>query len=126
MSSVKANLPTCGGLSIAALSRWQRLSHDEAEARGVVARNFVGPSGVTGVHPALVVSPVAAKISPDWGSTPRPMWVIEGTETVSRRPPGARGPIQVYPAGTVLRVITLVDDATMRLGGHFGCGVVSR
>ena len=126
MSRVNAHLPTCSGLSMAALSRGQHLSHNEAEARGVVARSGVGSSNVTGVYPALVVDPVAAKISQDWGSTPRPMWVIDGTVTVRRRPPGARGPLQVYLAGTVLRVITLVDDATLRLGGNFGCDVARK
>lgn len=126
MSSVNAHLPTCSGLSMAALSRGQRLSHNEAEVRDVVARSGVGPSTVTGVYPALVVDPIAAKISPDWGATPRPMWVIDGTKTVGRRPPEARGPSPVYPVGTVLRVITLVDDATLRLGGNFACGVVSK
>lgn len=128
VSSGKSTPPTCGALSITALSRGQHLSHNNAQALDVVTSNHVGPTDVTGVYAALVIDPVAAKISPDWGSAPRPMWVIEGTSTVSTldRPPESVPPVQMYPNGTVLHVITLVDDATMRLGGNTICGVASK
>jgi hypothetical protein len=58
------------------------------------------------------------------------MWVVDGTETIqapSSNPSGPLviGPAPLYSPGTVLRLVTLVDDATLELGGNFACGIVT-
>jgi hypothetical protein len=51
------------------------------------------------------------------------MWAVDGTSVIKKHaafgPGGAPAP--VYPDGTVLQIITLIDDASLTLGGNFTC-----
>ncbi len=126
-----ASLPSCDkgplGLSFAVVGSSRVPQHDRAAVEAVVRKAGVGPESITGVQAVMVTDPVAPKLGLGKATSPRLMWAITGTSVT--RPPtyrvdareGVRLP--VYPVGTVLRSLTLVDDLTLSLAGNFSCGV---
>jgi hypothetical protein len=120
-AQVDASYPHCvenPDLKMVPLPAGTRLRRTAQQARD--AAQVVGPRNDVRVYPALVTDPTAPKVGLPVG--PRPMWVVDGHNVVQ---PQTNGPPTVYKAGTVLRQVTLVDDATLGLGGNFACGVVS-
>jgi hypothetical protein len=102
--------------------------HTAADALRVSAS--VGPREHRQAYAAWVTDPLAFKFRWSSPAAPRIMWVVDGTETIQAPRSNPSGPLVIGPAplyspGTVLRIVTLVDDANLELGGNFGCGVVS-
>jgi hypothetical protein len=126
-SFVCANVPD---LLVQPLPEGAQPLHTAADALSVSAS--VGPREHRHAYVAWVTYPIGLSSKFSWGSpgAPRIMWVVDGTETIqapSSNPSGPPiiGPAPVYSPGTVLRIVTLVDDATLELGGNFACGVVA-
>jgi len=117
------------GLVIAPLPAGTHL-RATAEQALQVARTAT-PAENPRVFPALVTNPIAVKLGLPTG--PTPTWVVDGqtvvepiTQTANPGSVGAARPFPAgYKAGTVLRSITFVDDATLSLAGGELCEVVS-
>jgi hypothetical protein len=76
----------------------------------------------------LVADPVANKVGLGAASETRLMWAVDGESVAkhSARDAAFRGgPGSRYPDGTVFQIVTLVDDATLMLGGNFTCNVTT-
>jgi hypothetical protein len=124
-SFVCANVPD---LLVQPLPEGAQPLHTPADALRVSAS--VGPREHRGAYAAWVRDPLAVKFRWTSPAAPRIMWVVDGTETIqapSSNPSGPPiiGPAPVYSPGTVLKIVTLVDDSTLELGGNFACGVVA-
>ena len=101
--------------------------HDRKSVEAVWAKAHVGPTSLTSITPVLVADPFANKVGLGDPDEIRLMWAIDGTGVTKhhdRFGPGG-GPAPVYPDGTVLQVVTLIDDATLKLGGNFTCDVTT-
>lgn len=113
------------GLQIDALPVGDHVEHTEQDALRAASSAQVGPTSHVRVYVAWVQDPVADKVSLGNNAQFRVMWVLDGTDTTARLSPGER----IAPAasagaaspGTVYRVITLIDDQSMKLGGNFNC-----
>lgn len=99
------------------------MQHSGAAADRVVRDTF-HPDSIIERVPVLTVDPVAPKVGLGSATTPRKFWAVVRRE-VARKPLSDRLPTGATPppAGTVFVYVTLVDDATLKLGGNFGpCG----
>jgi hypothetical protein len=105
------------GLVLSPLPPDRRPTHTADQARAVAA-HLGPPTESVSVYPALVRDPIADKVGLGDTAAERVMWVIDGT-VPSVGGPGGPGPFP--PPGTPLREVTLVDDASLALGGNFGC-----
>ena len=107
------------GLVLLPLPPDRRTTHTADEARAAAAR-LGPPAESVSVYPALVRDPIADRVGLGDPAVERVMWVIDGT-VPSVGGPGGPGPYP--PPGTPLRNVTLVDDASLALGGNFGCEI---
>src|SRR4051794_1945998 len=78
--------------------------------------------------PALVTDPIAAKVGLGSATKARPMWMAYQVEkfvpvTTNRQTFGK--PPYAQAAGMRSLTLTLVDDATLKLGGNFSCRPIS-
>jgi hypothetical protein len=112
------------GLSVAPLPPGEQPVHTSAEASDVARRAHVGPESNIRTYAASVKDPFADKVGLGSPETARTMWVVDGqvTATMSAE---RRLPADTRSPGTISRVVTLIDDATLGLGGNFFCGEVS-
>ena len=117
---------SCGypNLNVQPLPPGTTLAHTAAQA--LQTAKDIGPHDNITVAARLVTDPVANKVLLGPADVPRVMWVLDGTYTVHRDPNSNVPYTADSPKdGTVERVVTLVDDATLTLGGNFSCGIVS-
>ena len=100
----------------------QRPSHQGEQARAVADVAGLAPTEAVSVYAAVVHDTTAPKLGLGPADVPRVMWVIEG-----EGPSRATEPLPTTdPRRTLFRLVALVDDATLRFGGGFGCGPVPR
>jgi hypothetical protein len=88
-----------------------------------VAERVADRGRIRWLGPALVQDPIASKVGlgnpHDW----RVMWVAYYQRKV-RSGVGDSGTTAVMPAlGTIFDTATLVDDASLRLGGNLSCRI---
>ena len=118
---VCANVPQ---LLVEPLPQGARPVHSAANA--LIAAESVGPRDHLHIYAAWVTDPFWGKMG--WSSPPAPRvtWIVEGTQTVESEPPlDGKAGTPAYTRGTLLRVVTLIDDASLAVAGHFGCGPAS-
>jgi hypothetical protein len=109
------------GLSVMALPPSVRPTHSTSQVRAVFRRHA---GTITTIVPAYVEDPVASKLGLGEPTRPRLMWVVSlltrvdgpGANSDSGRPAGPFA----YP-NTRVASLSLVDDATLKLGGNFAC-----
>ena len=114
------DLCTCAGLTIRAVPTDQLTrTRDEVEA-------VVPKGGVVTAVPALVTDPLAPKVGLGSGKEARPMWLAYRVEKLAVHRDNTGGSFGHHPPfagapGMRTLSVTLVDDATLKLGGNFGC-----
>lgn len=97
--------------------------HTAPAAEAVWRDAHVGPDSKTSTTLIWAVDPVAIKLGFTSPDQPRLLWQIVGTSVYE--PPSHAGlgpaPNPTLTPGEILRSLTLVDDATLRLAGNFSC-----
>jgi hypothetical protein len=113
------------GLHIDALPVGTYAGHLGQDASRVAAAAGVGPTSQVRVYVAWVQDPLAEKVGLGDSAQFRVMWVLDGTDTIATPKPGElNGPAPPAGAmrpGTVYRILTLIDDQSMKLAGNFAC-----